>query len=318
MSVYYNEFDPFAAAWLKELMLAGQIPSGEIDTRSILEVSADDIKGFKQCHFFAGIGGWPLALKIAGWPEDKSVWTGSCPCQPFSTAGKQKGKADERHLWPIWFNLIKECKPATVFGEQVAAAITQGWLDSVYDDMESENYAIGSAILPACSIGKAHKRDRLWFVAESDSMCQSNPSKYGKMAEQLYSSVMGNTKHNGLYETTQSGSNAEIDEWSEEGPFRSKQSERAGDTCIMAYQQQQGLEGFTRYDSSEKGWQEQIRHYSETDTLEWVECPDGKIRSIKSGLRLLAHGFPNRVGALRGFGNAIVPELAAVFIKSTM
>lgn len=315
---YYNEFDDFAAKWLESLIQAGVIPIGKVDRRSITEVTPNDLSGYTQCHFFAGIGGWSEALRLAEWSADRPVWTGSCPCQPFSTAGKQKGKADERHLWPVWFELIAKCKPATILGEQVNSSIAHGWLDSVYDDLESEGYAVGSAVLPACSVGQAHKRDRLWFVAKSDIEGESSPREYGEVAKQLCNGSLGNAKHNGLSSSTQSRGNAEVDDRPQEGTFGSEQFEGTSNTVIMADTTESGLERFARYDSREKGWEEQIRHYSETDTLEWVECPDGKFRPVKSGIRLLANGFPNRVGALRGFGNAIVPAVAAQFIKAIM
>ncbi len=167
MAAYYNEFNPPAAHMLRQLIADGLIAAGDVDERSIVDVQPSDLKGYDQCHFFAGIGGWSVALRLAGWDDARPVWTGSCPCQPFSSAGKQKGKADERHLWPVWFRLIRECRPAIVFGEQVAAAIAHGWWDDVANDMESEGYACGAAVLPACSVGFPHKRDRLWFVANS-------------------------------------------------------------------------------------------------------------------------------------------------------
>lgn len=87
MSAYYNEIDPYAAQWLRNLMDYDLILPGEVDERSIVEVHPDDLKGFTQCHFFAGIGGWSLAARLARWPDDRRLWTGSCPCQPFSVAG---------------------------------------------------------------------------------------------------------------------------------------------------------------------------------------------------------------------------------------
>ena len=163
---YYNEWDSFAAEWLKQLIKDGLIPDGEVDTRSIADVEPSDLKGFTQCHFFAGIGGWSRALQLAGWSPDRPVWTGSPPCQSFSTAGKGKGKDDERHLWPVFFNLIRECQPTAVFGEQVAAAIRHGWLDDLQDDFEAEGYASAAVVLPSGSIGAYHKRDRLFFTAK--------------------------------------------------------------------------------------------------------------------------------------------------------
>lgn len=168
MSAYYNEIDPFAAAWLRELIKDGLIADGEVDERSIADVSADDVRGFVQCHWFAGIGGWSYALRLAGWTDDRPVWTGSCPCQPFSSAGTQAGGDDPRHLWPAWFRLIRERRPAVVFGEQVESAIAHGWLDLVCDDLEGEGYAVGAVGLPAASVGAPHIRQRLWFVAESE------------------------------------------------------------------------------------------------------------------------------------------------------
>lgn len=160
---YYNEFDPHAAAWLRELINQKLIPAGDVDTRSIADVIPSDLHGYTQCHFFAGIGGWSLALQISGWPDDRPVWTGSCPCQPFSVAGEGKGTADERHLWPVFFDLIRECRPERVFGEQVANAIGKGWLDGISTDLESEDYACGAAVLGAHSVGAPHLRQRLYW-----------------------------------------------------------------------------------------------------------------------------------------------------------
>ena len=154
MVAYYNEIDPYASQWLRNLIDAGHIAKGDVDTRSIKDVSADDLKGYTQCHFFAGIGVWSHALRRAKWADDRPVWTGSCPCQPFSAAGTQKGTTDDRHLWPIWFNLIRECRPRVIFGEQVEAAINHGWLDLVQSDLERENYACGAVGIPAAGVGR--------------------------------------------------------------------------------------------------------------------------------------------------------------------
>jgi hypothetical protein len=135
-AAYYNEIDPFAAQWLRNLIAAGHIAPGEVDERSIEDVTPDDLRGFTQCHFFAGIGGWSYALRLAGWPDNEPIWTGSCPCQPFSAAGKGDGFADERHLWPHFFHLISERRPQHVFGEQVAAGNANAWFDLVQADLE--------------------------------------------------------------------------------------------------------------------------------------------------------------------------------------
>lgn len=171
VAAYYNEIDPFAAAWLRELIKAGLIADGEVDERSIADVRADDLRRFSQCHFFAGIGGWSLALRIAGWPDDRHVWTGSCPCQPYSVAScadsGAQGQGDERHLWPVLGALIAQRRPPVVFGEQVRAALAWGWWDEAAMDLEAQDYAVASGVLRADAFGADHERKRLLWVADA-------------------------------------------------------------------------------------------------------------------------------------------------------
>ena len=160
---YYNDSDKYAAQWLRNLIAAGAIADGDVDVRSIKDVTAGDLNGYTQHHFFAGAGGWSLALRMAGWPDGEPVWTGSCPCQPWSKAGKRAGASDHRHLWPEWFRLAREYRPAIIFGEQVAGAWS--WLDGVFADLEGIGYACGAADLPAASVGSLQDRPRLWFLS---------------------------------------------------------------------------------------------------------------------------------------------------------
>ena len=168
MTAYYNEIDPFSAQWLRNLIAGGLIAPGEVDERSIEDVQPGDLVGFTQCHFFAGVGVWSYALRSAGWPDDRPDWTGSCPCQPFSAAGKRKGTADERHLWPAWFHLIEQCRPSVIFGEQVASGDGMSWLDLVQADLEGLGYACGPVVTPAAGYGAPHQRHRLYFVADAE------------------------------------------------------------------------------------------------------------------------------------------------------
>jgi DNA (cytosine-5)-methyltransferase 1 len=238
---YYNEVDPFMCQWLEELMAAKQIPKGKIDGRSIEDVLPNDLRGFTQCHFFAGLGGWPLALKIAKWPKHKPVWTGSTPCQPFSNAGEGKGFDDERHLFPAFHYLIDKCRPTTVLGEQVSGKIAYPWLQHVQASMGASGYMFGSIGLPAASAWAPHPRERLWWVGHTNGTRRS------------------------VYEKRQ-----------QPKPRAAKEK--------------------------------QSRYYNPVISP-WVHISPGSLPSMP------VDGLPMPVGIIRGFGNAIVPQVAAEFVE---
>lgn len=167
MVAFYSENDPRLADILEALIEAGEIAPGVVDRRSILDLSPLDLAGYTQHHFFAGVGIWSYALRQAGWPDDLPVWTGSCPCQPFSAGGKGLGFADERHLWPAWFHLLQIARPGVVFGEQVASQDGLAWLDLVRLDLDSAHYASGFLDLCAAGFGSPQQRQRLYFVADT-------------------------------------------------------------------------------------------------------------------------------------------------------
>ena len=180
MSAYYNEIDPYAAQWLRNLVSAGHIAPGDVDERSIKDVAPDDLRHYTQCHFFAGIGGWSYAARLAGWPDDRALWTGSCPCQPFSTAsaGRREGTASEKHLWPAWRQLIRSVRPPVIFGEQVTSS--GAWTDQVWDEMEFDDYAFWPVDIAALTVGADHIRDRRWFLAHSNLRAEYVRSEYAE------------------------------------------------------------------------------------------------------------------------------------------
>lgn len=294
---YYNENDPYVVQWLHNLIDNKLIPKGHVDDRSIKDVEPSDLKDFTQCHFFAGIGGWSRALELAGWAADRPVWTGSCPCQPFSNAGKQKGFDDERHLWPEWFRLIRKCKPSILFGEQVASA--ELWLDLCASDLENESYAFASAILPACSVGAPHKRNRFWFVAISPNkpciMANTSCDTRGRDAGTIFGekTKIIRCKESNLVRSGTSSNRSLADP--DKPSLCKERKQRSG--------QFRGI-----------GKNSQISNYWENGS-EWFIGSDGKSRCIKSGICLLANGIPNRGNKLRALGNSIIPQVAAEFIK---
>lgn len=287
MAAYFNEIDPYAAQWLRNLIAAGHIAPGDVDERSIVDVHPDDLKGYAQCHFFAGIGGWSYAARLAGWPDDRALWTGSCPCQPFSVAGKGEGAKDERHLWPAFFALIRSCRPDVVMGEQVAAAVGKDWLDGVSADLEGIGYACGATVVSACAVDAPHRRDRLWFVADSQRqwLRSEGPGSAAAAAR---------------------GVQGEASEWqrvrSDAGP---NGVHRRGDVADANEPRQQGRVVLRERGGERSAWSRGV---------EWAIGADGKARRVEPGIRLLAHGVPARVGKLRAYGNAIVPQVAAEII----
>ena len=352
MTAYYNENDPFAVAWLRELIKRNLIAPGVVDDRSIEDVKPDEIKEFTQCHFFAGIGVWSYALRAAGWPDDKPVWSGSCPCQPFSAAGKGKGFADERHLWPAWHWLISEREPVVVFGEQVASKDGLNWVDTVQTDLENALYAFAATDLCAAGVGAPHIRQRFFFVAErlgnakraglerhfghengSDEpgRIEANPHRPAAEGSGDGRLASANSETGGRDAGTISGTEAES---KRERPADGRQPDgfKSGhEISRLAIanrerQQKQGLpirSGEPRQASLfECGESETDRPADQVDSrwadVDWLGCRDGKFRPVEPGTFPLVDGPAARVGRLRGYGNAINAEVARVFIESYM
>lgn len=343
MTAYYNEIDPFAAAWLRELIRKNVIAPGEVDERSIVDVRADDLRPFTQCHFFAGIGVWSYALRQAGWPDDRPVWTGSCPCQGFSAAGQQKGFEDERHLWPTWYELIRGRRPAVIFGEQVSSKLIVGaaskereaagwnteqiksdsrttWFDLVQADLEDAGYASAAFDIPAAGVGSPNIRQRLFFTGFDAGLGDSLSSgleglaghedgtsgwaeQAGSVAEAGGAGRMGNGNGNG---------NGCGEEWKSDSAARVCGS--AGNGAAIGIKSAGPVNGF----------------WSGSD---WILCRDGRFRPVESGTFALVDGtsggvghsgdicFPTseaRKGRLKGYGNAINAEVAIEYIKASM
>jgi len=286
------------------------------------EIRPSELKGYAQLHFFAGVGGWAYALQLAGWPSHRPVWTGSCPCQPFSSAGKREGFTDERHLWPAWFHLVQSLQPPVIFGEQVASKAGYLWLDLVQTDLEAEGYAVGAADLPAAGVGAPHIRQRLWFVAysprsrlEVGAGSQIHPSETLERPERLCDAgrvedSLGVGRGRRLYgchtgESREVIPENQVEGSSTAGELAHSDTERPQRRAVLPQctdklpVRQGSLEGF---------WA----------NVEWLPCRDGKWRPVEPSLFPLANRIPARVGRLRAYGNAVVPQVAAKFIQACM
>lgn len=328
MTSYYNEVDKHAAAWLRELVKAGHIADGIVDERDIQDVLPSDLDGFTQCHFFAGIGVWSYALRNSGWADDRPVWTGSCPCQPFSAAGKGSAFADERHLWPAFHHLIKEFRPPVVFGEQVASRDADAWIDLVQTDLEAVGYAVGAVPFPSASVGAPHIRDRIYWVADSSGARLDQRQRVaGIPGRKIGADARQTAVGNGVCSVV---GMADADRRQCDGVAVVRWAECDGQDARRA----EGG-GFAR-PCGDTGRPGQTNGFWRS--ADWLGCRDGKWRPVEPGtfplvdgaaarvVRGGSDGLPidsdktgeARVMRLRGYGNSINAVQAQAFVEAFM
>lgn len=324
---YYNENDPYAAQWLRNLIENDMIAAGHVDERDIREVSASDLRGFTQCHFFAGVGIWSHVMRLAGWPDDRPVWTGSCPCQPFSDAGQKKGFDDERHLWPTWFRLVDKSRPVVLFGEQVASKDGLLWFDTVQSDLEDTGYAVGSCPAPAASLGAPHWRLRNYFGAVRMG------DTFGKRLEGFAGNEYGRTERAQSTGSTAATNATDVvadtmptgrtEGWSESGNksftgfgTSSELADADGGNPEAERLQRGGQHGQLAQDA---GVSYERRRPGPVNgfwaAADWLFCRDERWRPVEPGTFPLVNGATARVGRLRAYGNALVAPQAASFVR---
>ncbi len=276
---------------------------------------------------------WPHAtihsdIKEFRTPPAADLITGGFPCQPFSAAGKRRGTADDRHLWPEMLRVIRVSAPRWVIGENVGGLIT--WnngmvLDQVCTDLEAEGYEVWPFIIPACAVNAPHRRDRVWIVAYSSSY------RNGRKPRGIYQEKRGpkprniwepggsdkirtgtNSDHQGqLGRGYDSGTNqkglAEDEQIGQEtrGPATrcSKNSRNVAnpDSRRLQRHQREGTkEGAATCGSTQTPWEQN-----------WLEVAT-QLCAVDDGLpKGLARPKNWRYSALKGAGNAIVPQVAA-------
>lgn len=291
---YYNEWDTHAAQWLQNLCDAGLIPAGHIDTQDIRTVPPSSLKGITHAHFFAGIGGWPYAMQLSGWPPTRPLWTASCPCQPFSNAGQRRGTADDRHLWPALFRLIRECHPDTIVGEQVASAVGHGWLDGISADLEAEGYAVGAVVLGAHSVGAPHIRQRLYWVAlagQQGLAGWAKPSTWDQCTAAQRGSDAGRVDQSQDADWWRAGDTADA-------RGRTQEAGRSGATCGLVQSHGSGWESWGEAPAP-------ARHRRAAqpagcwDHYTLIPCLDGKTRRLEPGLAPLVDGLFRNLATAR-------------------
>jgi DNA (cytosine-5)-methyltransferase 1 len=278
-TVAFIEIEPYAQEVIKQnfgaVADARCKQRGSVRTASrSMESGADGDNQRCRPRFYADIRDFDGTLY-----RGATLLTGGFPCQPFSQAGKRRGSADDRALWPEMFRVIQQARPAWVLGENVAGIVTME-LDRVLSDLESEGYAVQSLVIPACAVDAKHRRDRVWIVAHAD--CRN-----------IGSGIIAENSHD---DQRRSATDERDNLQSRNGQKRSNESESSSEDVADAAQEL--LTG-----SGNGGAR---RRVEPTNGCEWLPEPDvGRV----------AHGIPSRVDRLKGLGNAIVPQVAYQILK---
>ncbi|WLI37330.1 DNA cytosine methyltransferase [Pseudomonas sp. FP818] len=266
------------------------------------------------------------------------MWTGSCPCQPFSATGAGAGFEDPRHLWPSFSWLIKQRKPPVVTGEQVASKIVEPWVDLVHADMEAMGYAFGAIAFPSAGVGAPHIRDRVYWLGHTDHEgSQGHPGNggpegrgrsqrpatktglpvrmantHGKPCQQGSQIVGGRDSGGDAQPRTGSGGSSLFIGLANANGGLQPGGERCGGFEVSPAERPQGSEEASGC-SGDRGPGPVNGLWADSD---WLFCRDGKWRPVEPGTSPLAHGISGRVGRLRAYGNAINVEAATQFIAA--
>jgi DNA (cytosine-5)-methyltransferase 1 len=324
---------------------------------------------FTHLGLFEGIGGFSLAARWMGWqtlawcewnefgqkvlkhhfPNAEGfgditktdftkyanridILTGGFPCQPYSLAGKRKGKEDDRHLWPEMLRAIREIQPTWVVGENVFGLVNwDGGLvfNEVQADLEAQGYEVFPYVLPAAGVGSVHRRDRVWFVAYSKHNGQWNSvngrnenkvfEKQGTERVDCSAECIEPITANGLRRTTpnpdsngQHGSNSEYEINTSEGGEYAQHDTKP----ITMHTSSTGLEGSARQGKRRKN----IRPTGSSEPNNWQNFPtQSPICGGDDGLpteldRITFSKWRNE--SIKAYGNAIVPQVAHQIFKA--
>ena len=310
MLVYYNDNDNYCCDVIEKNIENGNLYKGYVDRRDIRDVKGEDLKDYGQIHLFAGIGGFPLGFKWAGLPASTSIITGGFPCQPHSVAGKRRGAADDRNLWPEFLRIIKELRPTWIIGENVPGIVSL-YLDTVLSDLEGEAYFCWPFNIPACAFDAPHRRERIWIVAHAESDIRGTPRDYRSKSSARGDTLLAHTEgkqdrglqFTGLAPNTGTGGE-DVAYTNQESESRLPKREGTQDTIsgntgkAICYATVKGLQDWI---NKEMGGGAEWNTFPQPQRSDWwtVEPDVGRV----------AHGVPSRVDRLRSLGNAVVPQV---------
>lgn len=275
------------------------------------------------------------------WRSDDIVLVGGFPCQPYSLAGKRKGKDDSRHLWPEMLRIIREVQPTWVVGENVYGLVNwnEGLVfEEVSADLENEGYEVQPYILPAVSVGAVHRRDRVWFVAHSRKLRLEQreasgtmgagqeeirgernkptlqPSSESSTKNASYSNSNGRNGRNGQYEifSDERGFDALNDPNENDGQGPSSNSDNERLEREASIRTQEGQRRRNRVYDGEFAWVGGKEYWENFPTQSPVRCGDDGIPD-----RMVDITIPRwRKEALMALGNAVVPQVVIALFNT--
>jgi len=253
------------------------------------------------------------------------IISGGFPCQPFSHAGKRKGKHDDRHLWPEMLRIIREVRPRWIVAENVAGLVSMEngeTLERIFIDLEDSGYNTEAFLIPACGVGAWHRRDRVWIVAHNDRFGWGNRGiekkrdrsqiKAGRLHINVSNTPAKGLQNRGGSPVGQPGTKQEFErQGSEYGRLQNvPDSRRIGQEKYE--KQTAGIEQYSENNQRDRQPEPRLGRMA-SRVSSWL---DGYWDSEPEGIPRVATGVKNRVHRLKAMGNSIVPQVAYQLFKA--